>query len=116
MRDTITKMVPVQETIYGCDYCSFRTTNNETRCGCAPVVRCTSCGKDVCRGHRREYSEDGDRPDAFACPECFDRMEAAWDHAAATAGRYDSWMDIVRGHLAANPKTTLAACKTTEGK
>ncbi len=92
----------IEVTMWKCDLCDFQTESNKGCCGTAPIMQCWICCKHVCRSHRHFFSEDwhSDYPRGFyACDECREEAQRAWDDALEMAGRYDDILDVVEEQI-----------------
>lgn len=99
MKTTEKKMVEVEVTTWKCDLCDLTIENNRGCCGTAPIMRCQICNKDVCREHRTFFTEDygEDYPHGFyACDNCREEAQRAWDDAQEVAGRHEDILKVVK--------------------
>lgn len=98
MRTVEKKMVEIEEVTWKCDLCDFTTKSNKGCCGTAPIMKCKVCGNDVCRKHRTFFTEDlwADYPyGLYACDNCLEEVQSAWDEAQCVANRHDDILKVV---------------------
>jgi len=91
-------MVEKEVTTWKCDFCDTQTDHNSGCCGTSRIMRCSFCGKDACRDHRKVYWENDweDYPDFCACQDCMPRVDQCEYIARQVAGRYDIWREVVQ--------------------
>lgn len=95
-----TEVKKIEVEFWKCDFCDTKSNEgNRGCCGVRPIETCRICGKHACRLHREYFTEEpwADYPYGFyACEDCREEAQSAWDDAVEEAGRHEDILDVVK--------------------